>query len=141
MKKNILDTIKVKILKIILLPAGNNINIIKKNEMKKWSLEEAYFSKIKFEKIKAWKFHKKMTLNLTVPYGNVKFVFHCPKTNKFRTIKINKKKYVRITVPPKIWFGFKGLSKPESIILNLANFRYNKNEILRKKINQIKYNW
>ena len=141
MKKNILDTIKVKILKIILLPAGNNINIIKKNEMKKWSLEEAYFSKIKFEKIKAWKFHKKMTLNLTVPYGNVKFVFHCPKTNKFRTIKINKKKYVRITVPPKIWFGFKGLSKPESIILNLANFRYNKNEILRKKVNQIKYNW
>ena len=79
MKKNILDTIKVKILKIILLPAGNNINIIKKNEMKKWSLEEAYFSKIKFEKIKAWKFHKKMTLNLTVPYGNVKFVFYCPK--------------------------------------------------------------
>ena len=141
MKKNILDTIKVKILKIILLPAGNNINIIKKNEMKKWSLEEAYFSKIKFEKIKACKFHKKMTLNLTVPYGNVKFVFYCPKTNKFRTIKINKKKYVRITVPPKIWFGFKGLSKPESIILNLANFRYNKNEILRKKVNQIKYNW
>jgi dTDP-4-dehydrorhamnose 3,5-epimerase len=141
MKKNILDTIKVKILKIILLPAGNNINIIKKIEMKKWSLEEAYFSKIKFKKIKAWKFHKKMTLNLTVPYGNVKFVFHCPKTNKFRTIKINKKKYARITVPPKIWFGFKGLSKPESIILNLANFRYNKKEILRKKINQIKYNW
>ena len=141
MKKNILNTIKVKFLKVIMLPAGNNIHIIRKNEMKKWSLEEAYFSKIKFGKIKAWKFHKKMTLNLTVPYGNVKFVFYCNKNKKFRTINIGKNKYTRITVPPKIWFGFKGLSKPESVILNLANFRYNKKEIVRKKINQIKYNW
>ena len=29
--------------------------------------------------------------------------------------KANEKKYSRLTVPPNIWFGFKGISKNESI--------------------------
>ena len=36
-------------------------------------------SKIKFGKIKAWKFHTKMILNLIVPVGKVKFVFYSQK--------------------------------------------------------------
>ena len=51
------------------------------------------------------------------------------------------KKYYRITVPPKTWFGFKGMGKPESIILNLTNIEYNSREILRRNRNKIKFNW
>ena len=82
-----------------------------------------------------------MFLNLTVPVGKVKFVFYSEKDNHFRVIEIGEKKYSRITVPPKIWFGFKGISKPESIILNLANFQHNPKEILRCKRNKIQFNW
>ena len=141
MRKNILDLIKIKPLRIIKLPEGNIMHIMKKNEFKKWSLSEAYFSKIKFGKIKAWKYHLKMTLNLTVPAGEVKFVFYSQSRKQFKIIKIGKKNYVRLTVPPKVWFGFQGLSKPESIILNLANIQHNKKEILRKNQNQIKFSW
>ena len=62
-----------------------------------------------------------MTSNLTVAYGRVKFVFYLPKSKKFKVVEIGEKKYSRINVPPRIWFGFKGISKHESIILILSN--------------------
>ena len=37
---------------------------------------EAYFSCINSCAVKAWKKHTLMTLNLVVPIGKVKFVFH-----------------------------------------------------------------
>ena len=45
------------------------MRVLKKNELKNWTFGEAYFSKIKFNKIKAWKYHSKMMLNLAVPHG------------------------------------------------------------------------
>ena len=114
---------------------------LKKSELKKWSFGEAYFSKIKFNKIKAWKYHKKMSLQLIVPSGKVKFVFFSKKNNKFKVIEIGEKKYYRITVPPKIWFGFKGVTRKESIILSITNMNHSKKEILRCKKHKINYKW
>ena len=141
MGKTILDKIKVKSLNITKLPAGNIMRVLKKKELKKWTFGEAYFSKIKFNKVKAWKYHLKMTLNLVVPQGKVKFVFYSQKDDVFRVIVIGEKKYSRLMVPPKIWFGFKGIGRSESIILNLANFQHSQKEILRCKKNEIKFDW
>ena len=141
MGKNLLNKIKVVSLKIIKSPKGNVMRVLKKNDLKKWNFREAYFSKIKFGKVKAWKFHLKMMLNLIVPYGKVKFVFYSQKTKRFRTIEIGEKKYSRLTVPPKIWFGFKGIGKQESIILNLANTQHDPKEVLRCNKNKIQFNW
>tara|TARA_Y100000590_G_scaffold18275_1_gene21789 strand:+ start:53805 stop:54230 length:426 start_codon:yes stop_codon:yes gene_type:complete len=141
MGKNSLSKIKLKSLNIIKLSEGNIMRILKKNELPSWTFGEAYFSKIKFGKIKAWKYHKRMSLNLVVPSGKVKFVFYSEKKNFFKTIVIGEKKYFRLTVPPKIWFGFKGMSKKESIILNLANLPHKPKEILRREKKEIKFNW
>ena len=141
MLENSLNKIKVKSLKIFNSPTGKLMHVLKKNELKKWNFGEAYFSIVKFKKVKAWKYHKKMILNLTVPFGKVKFVFYSKKNNKFKIIEIGEKKYLRITVPPKIWFGFMGLSKKSSIILNIANIKHNPKEVLRVKRKKIIFNW
>ena len=141
MGKNHLDKIKVVPLKIIKSQSGKIMHVLKKNHLKNWNFNEAYFSTIKFNKIRAWKYHLKMTLNLAVPKGKVKFVFYYKNKNVFKTIEIGEKKYSRLIVPPKIWFGFKGISKTESIILNLANFKHDSKEILRCKKNKIQFNW
>ena len=141
MGKKLLDKIKVTPLKIIKLSAGNIMHALNKNELKNRTFGEAYFSKIKSGKIKAWKYHLKMILNLVVPHGKVKFVFYSQKDRNFRVIEIGGKKYLRLTVPPKIWFGFKGISKHESIILNVTNIKHNPKEILRCKKNKIDFNW
>ena len=141
MGKNILDKIKIVPLKIIKVKSGNVMHILKKKELKNWNFAEAYFSKIKFNKFKAWKQHKKMTLNLSVPYGKVKFVFYSHEVNRFKVIEVGKKNYVRLTVPPKVWFGFKGISKGESIILNISNLVHRPNENLIEPKNKISFKW
>ena len=141
MGKTVLDKIKVIPLKIKKQPLGNVMHVLKKKDLKKGNFGEAYFSKIKFNKIKAWKYHLKANLNLVVPYGKVKFVFYFQKKNIFKVIEIGEKKYSRLAVPPKIWFGFQGVGKPESIILNITNVQHNPKEILIRKKNEIKFNW
>ena len=37
---------------------------------------EAYFSTVNNGMIKGWKLHRKMTLNLIVPHGEIRFVVH-----------------------------------------------------------------
>jgi len=142
MGKNSLNQIKVSRPKIIKLSAGNVMRFLRKKEVgKKWKFGEVYFSKIKFKKIKAWKFHLKTTLNLTVVVGKVKFVFYSPNKKFFKIVTIGEKKFSKLVVPPKVWFGFKGMSKKESIIMNLTNLPHNKKEVLRCKKNEIKFKW
>ena len=123
------------------MPSGDIMRILKNKEVKNWNFAEAYFSKIKYNKIKAWKYHLKMSLNLVVPTGRVKFVFYSNKTKNFKVIELGEKKYSRISIPPRIWFGFKGLSKKGSLILSLTNLEHNPKEVLRCKKNEIKFNW
>ena len=139
-----INFLSYKIVKVAINAANVNPGkaaILKNVELKNWSFGEAYFSKIKFGKIKAWKLHSKMTLNLIVPVGKVKFVFYSVRDGQFRVIKLGEGYYARLTVPPKIWFGFKGISRHESIILNLSNVKHDSKEILRRKISNIKFNW
>ena len=99
MGKKILKKIKITPLKIIKLSTGDIMRALNKNELKNnWNFGEAYFSKVKFKKIKAWKYHKKMTLNLVVPLGKVKFVFYSKKDKKFRIIEIGENKYSRLII-------------------------------------------
>ena len=141
MGKKIFRKIKVTPIKIIRLSSGNIMRVMKKKDLSKSSFGEAYFSKIKFNKIKAWKYHKKMVLNLVVPKGKVKFVFYLEKNKIFKVVTLSEKKYSRLTVQPKIWFGFKGVSKPESIILNIGSITHNPKEVLRLKKEKINFNW
>ena len=128
-------------MRIIDVTGGSVLRVMNTHEESCVGFGEAYFSKIKFGKIKAWKFHTKMILNLIVPVGKVKFVFYSQKNKHFKVIEIGEKRYSRLTIPAKIWFGFKGVGKPESIILSISNLKHSKKEIFRCKKNKIKFNW
>ena len=103
---------------------------------------EVYFSWVEQGAIKAWKYHQNMTLNLVVPLGEIRFVFHInDHENCFRTENIGEEQYVRLTVPPGIWFGFQGRGSGQSLLMNLADMAHDPDEVLRKKTSEIVYNW
>jgi dTDP-4-dehydrorhamnose 3,5-epimerase len=102
---------------------------------------EAYFSWIDKYCIKAWKKHNKMTMNLIVPVGMVRFVFFHELSNKFSTVDIGDDRYARITVPPGFWFGFKGLTLSKNLVLNISNVLHDPIEADRLDIDIIKYDW
>ena len=103
---------------------------------------EVYFSWVEQGAIKAWKCHQHMTLNLVVPLGEVSFVFHIKdQKNSFRTENIGEEQYVRLTVPPGIWFGFQGRGSGQSLLMNFADMAHDPDEVLRKKTSEIVYSW
>ena len=127
-------------LKIIPLQGGNVMHGLKEIDDGYIKFGEAYFSYIKKNKVKAWKKHNLMQLNLIVPKGNVLFVFKDSLEN-FREEIIGQGNPVRLTVPPGLWFGFKGIDSKDSVILNISNIMHDDNEVERKEINEINYDW
>jgi len=137
----ILDSIIITPLKIIDVEGGNVFHGLKESDASFFGFGECYFSLINKNAIKAWKRHKKMTMNLVVPIGNVKFTFFSNDFSKCRSIITGEGNYQRITVPPMIWFGFQGISEGNNLILNIADIPHEQDEVERIDIDAIKYNW
>ena len=105
---------------------------------------EIYFSCTYPGVVKAWHLHKKMTLNYTVISGEIKFVLFDDRTNtqsQFQEVILSAKNYHRLTIPPMIWVGFQGLSSNNSMLLNIANLMHDPEEVDRKNINEIEFDW
>jgi dTDP-4-dehydrorhamnose 3,5-epimerase len=136
-----LKNVNLTKLQIIPHDKGNILKGLDNSELDFESFGEAYFSKINSGEIKGWKFHKKMKLNLLVPIGNVRFVFYDFKNDVFREEVIGDDNYCRLTVPPKLWFAFQGLSKSSSLVLNIASITHNPEESISKPIETFAFNW
>lgn len=139
-----IDDLLITPLDIIDTKGGNVMQAMKKKDKGFAGFGEAYFSEVHFNSIKAWKRHNDMTLNLIVPFGKIRFVLfddRIESNKKFQEVIISKDTYNRLTVPPLIWMGFQGLSTGKSILLNIANIIHNPDEVDRKNINEINYDW
>ena len=62
-------------LSIIEAESGSVMHFLKETSGGFNGFGEVYFSSVKYNSVKAWKLHKKMTLNLVVPVGKVLFCF------------------------------------------------------------------
>lgn len=131
-------------LKVIKTSKGDVLHAIKEKDYGYISFGEAYFSEIQNNTVKAWKRHKEMTLNIVVPVGKIRFVLFDDRKDhdkKFQQIIISRDNYIRLTVPPMIWFGFQGLFDDISILLNISNIPHNIKEVDKKNIEEIYFNW
>ena len=137
-----LDDILVTPLKRIPTVGGDVIHALKNSDTGFNGFGEIYFSWVEQGAIKAWKYHQRMTLNLVVPIGEVNFVFHLEnQKNNFRKESIGEDRYVRLSVPPGIWFGFQGGAFGHNLLMNLADMNHEPDEVLRKPVSYFDYNW
>ena len=142
-----IDGVILTNLKKIHANGGDVMHALKKSDAGYVSFGEAYFSNVHYGAIKAWKRHRDMVLNLIVPVGKIKFVIYddrefSPTYNTFQEIFLSREdNFIRLTVPPLLWVGFKGLSKDENIVLNIANIEHKPEEVDQKLINELNYNW
>ena len=141
-----IEGIQITPLKILKNPSGDVMRGLRSDENQFEGFGEVYFSKILSDKIKGWKYHKEMTMNLIVISGEVKFVVFDDRKNsntksQFDEYTLSCNKYSRLTIPPKVWIAFKGLSLGESIIMNFSNILHDDQEVVTKEINELSYNW
>ena len=138
---SLLDQIQVTSPRQISTTGGDVWHVLKSTDDSFSDFGEAYFSWVKHGAIKAWKHHLQMTMNLVVPVGSVRFIFHDLEKNIFREEIIGEQQYQRLTVPPKIWYGFQGKDLNSNLILNLANLPHDPAEVKRKSREEIHFNW
>ena len=133
--------ISCKKLRVIDHPKGSIRHALKSSDAEYVGFGEVYFSEIEYCKIKAWKKHIKMKMNLVVPVGLVKFVFYEEKEKFFQEFILGLENYCRLSVPPGIWFGFKGMDKNLNLVMNISDLEHDPNEVQRKDISEIVYEW
>lgn len=135
-----INDILITPLKIISVSGGDVYHGIKSTDIGFNGFSEAYFSHINFSEIKGWKRHLNMTLNLVVPIGSVKFIFIDEFGSKLEKVA-GRDDYHRLTIPPKIWFAFKGLYAPFSLLMNVADIVHDPDEIERADLDKFMIEW
>ncbi len=129
--------------KIISVGAGDVLHCIKNDSVGYINFGEVYFSEINSNCIKAWKKHKLITSNIVVPVGKVKFIL-VDETNEkleYREYIMSKDNYYRLTIPPKVWYGFMGISSSTSLVVNIIDDKHNPLESESADLKKFKYDW
>jgi dTDP-4-dehydrorhamnose 3,5-epimerase len=109
---------------------------------------EIYFSLVYPGAIKGWHLHRRMTLNYAVPAGMVKLVLHddrhgSPTRGVTQELHVGELNYVRVTIPPYVWNGFKGEGEVPALVANCATVPHDPDEIERLDpfTDRIPYDW
>ena len=142
-----INGVNITPLSIIDTKGGDVLHAMKMSDHGYSGFGEAYFSTIEPQAIKGWKRHKLMVLNLVVPVGTVRFILFDDRdnqdnVNRFQEVTLSiENGYSRLTIPPMIWVGFQGLGLQTSLVLNIANIEHLPEEVERKKLAEIKFNW
>ena len=137
-----LSDLQITPLKRIPVAGGDVMHAVKRDDRGFAGFGEAYFSWVDPGAVKAWKLHQKLTLNLIVPIGVVRFVFQAPnQPESFRVEDIGGERYARLTAPPGLWFGFQGIGAPLNLVLNVTDLPHDPSEVLRRAVTDIPYKW
>ena len=142
-----INGVNITPLSIIDTKGGDVLHAMKISDHGYSGFGEAYFSTIEPDAIKGWKRHKQMVLNLVVPIGTVRFILFDDRdnqdnVNQFQEVTLSiEDGYSRLTIPPMIWVGFQGLGLQKSLVLNIANIEHSPEEVERKELAEIKFNW
>jgi len=142
-----IEGVKVTRLSIIETDGGDVLHGMRHTDKGYFGFGEAYFSMVNTGSIKGWKRHHEMVLNLVVPFGSIRFILYDDRQgsasiNQFQQVTLSRgDNYCRLTVPPMVWAGFQGLGKEASILLNIASIEHSPEEVDKKKLADIKFDW
>lgn len=97
---------------------------------------EIYFSMVYPGVIKGWHIHDRMTLNYAVPIGTIKLVLYddregSPTRGELMEIVTGERNYQLVSVPPRVWNGFKGVGNESALVANCSTIPHDPAEIHR----------
>jgi dTDP-4-dehydrorhamnose 3,5-epimerase len=141
-----MDGVVITPLRVIPSPGGTVLHGMKKGDVGESGFGEAYFSTVEQGFVKGWKRHRRMTLNLIVPQGEVRFVLHDTRPGsvsegRFLEVRLSRQNYARLTVPPGLWMAFQSTGETPGMLLNIADIAHDPVEVDRLELNEIEFDW
>ena len=114
--------------KIFLLENGNVKRGLSSSDKSFAGFGELYFSEIKKDKIKGWKRHTKMTVNLLPVIGEIVLYIKRNLLDVPEEVSFGRDDYKLVCIEPNVWFAFKGISDI-NILANLASIEHDPSEV------------
>lgn len=137
----LIDAVELTPLKIIELASGNVMQSIRRDSAGFRDFGEAYFSLLAAGATKAWRRHRRMTLNLTVPVGHVAVAVVDEASRAARRYDLGPRNYCRLTVPPGLWTGFRSLANEQCVVLNVADILHDPSEVDKAGEGAFPFDW
>ena len=131
-----IEGVKITSLKRIDDERGSVLTMLRSDFSVFKSFGEIYFSTIYHNAIKAWHFHKLMTLNYVAVYGSIKLVLYDDREKsktkgKIQEITLSNDNHHLVSIPPKIWNGFCSSNDKIAVLANCSDIPHDKEEIIR----------
>ncbi|MCS1408635.1 MAG: hypothetical protein M2R45_01811 [Verrucomicrobia subdivision 3 bacterium] len=104
-------------------PKGDLFHVLKRSSPGFVAFGETYFSTVVFGATKGWKRHHRVTLNIVVPVGRMRFMVYDDRQGsatkgRFQEILLGLDEYSRLTVAPRLWVAFQGLGPNLNLLCN-----------------------
>ena len=115
-------------LRRIAVPGGDVFHGLKRSDEGFSGFGEVYFSFVLSGNRKGWKKHRRMSLNLVVPIGEVDFYIHDEVLAETLKIRVGRSNYGRLSVRPGLWVAFEGVGAGENLIANVASIEHDPDE-------------
>ena len=128
-------------------PKGDILHALKCTDDGFVGFGEAYFTQILPGEVKGWKRHNRMTLNLVVVSGIIKFVIYDDREGSssfgefFEIVLSPEENYQRLTVDPGLWMAFQGMSDQTSMLMDIIPEPHDDGEGERVPLNIINFNF
>ena len=129
-----INGVSARPLRIIPTEGGPVLHMLRADDPEFTAFGEVYCSEVEPGAIKAWKRHKLMTQHFIVPAGRILFALYddrpdSPTRGGVREYELGRPDaYSLLTIPPMVWYGFKGLAAHPSLIVNCADMAHQANE-------------
>lgn len=145
MGKVTIDGVLLNPAKVIEVPGGNVLTYLHRSDAGFVDFGEVYMSTVDQGAVKGWRRHNIVTLNFVVPVGEIRFVLFDDREGSatkgsFMDVSLSRANYDRLTVPPGIWFAFKGEGTQENMLLNTIDRENDPSESDRLPLDEIAYN-
>jgi len=128
-----MGSVRLTLLRRVKAAKGDILHCLKMSDDSFAGFGEAYISLIAQGEIKGWKRHTRMVSNLTVVSGSVQFVVYSAEEPRERLLDVclgpdDEHTHRRLTIPPGVWFAFKGLRSGDNAVLNVASILHDPTE-------------
>ncbi len=113
---------------------GSVLHMLRSDSPDFYKFGECYFSEILPGAIKAWKLHREQTQNLAVPVGRIRLVIYDDRVSSCTRGNLQIQElgrpdfYLRVQIPPGLWYGFTCLSQTPALLANCSDIPHDPSE-------------
>jgi len=141
--------VKISPLRVISDSRGSVLHMLRSDSDDFLGFGECYFSEVLPGAVKAWKYHYTQVQNIAVPSGKLRLVLYDGRESSSTFGNIieldlgRPKSYLRVKIPPKIWYGFACIGSLPAILVNCANIPHDPSDTKKIEIGDdfIPYIW